>query len=114
MSENLGRKNEDRVGEALKLLQSRWNEIVCFHHSKQSGELDTRQTDFLIFLRSKFAFPLQVKSSPRGAREHIRNHEHIIVIVVRKRDTIERLAQRVKGLIIRCYKKIMANPLPIE
>lgn len=107
-SGDIGKEAEEKAKRALRFLADSWDEIVCFHHSKRSGELDELHTDFLILLRSKLSLQLQIKSNPRGIRKHIQKYPFIIVISVTKRDKIEKVAKRIKRLIIRCYKRISA------
>jgi DNA-binding NarL/FixJ family response regulator len=103
---NYGDEAEAKADRALQLLREEWTEIVSYRHSAKNGELDTLHTDFLIFLRSRLAMPLQVKSSIRALREHIEKYPHIIAIVVTRRDTPECVAKRIRACILRCYKKI--------
>lgn len=103
---NCGDEAELKTDQALQLLQHEWSEIISYRHSAKNGELDALHIDFLIFLRSRLAMPLQVKSSIRGLREHIAKYPYIVAIVVTRRDTPECIAKRIKACILRCYKKI--------
>ncbi len=107
-----GDEAEVKIDQALHILMEEWDEIAWYRHSSKNGELDAQHTDFLIFLKSRFSFPLQVKSSIHSARQHISKYPNIMVIYVRKNDRPEYLAKRVKILILRCYKRIKAAPLP--
>lgn len=109
----MGKEAEDKIGQALDLLKSQWGEVVEFHHSKQTGEIDSLAVDFLVFLRSKLVFPLQVKSSHRGVKDHISKHPHIIAVQARRKDSAARLAKLIKKLILRRYQKIKLYPLPV-
>jgi len=93
--------NEAKVERALRILKKEWDKVVDFHHSVQSGELDSLHVDFLIFLDSRLAFPLQVKSSFKKARQHIKKYPYIEVIAVGDRQTDRQIADFLKSLIIR-------------
>ncbi|KKU15152.1 hypothetical protein A3A20_01125 [Candidatus Wolfebacteria bacterium RIFCSPLOWO2_01_FULL_45_19] len=101
-----GDETELKVDRALQILTREWDEVVSYHHSSKNGELDVLHTDFLIFLRSRMAFPLQVKSSSGGARQHIKRYHYITVIAVRRNHDERHISSRIRALILRYYRDI--------
>lgn len=108
---NAGDSAEAVVEQSLIILKSEWDEMARVHHSQSGGEVDSLQTDFLVFLRSGLAFPLQVKSSVKPLRKHRGNYPYIMAIMIRKDDNPEMVAEKIKRLILRCYKRIRENSL---
>lgn len=104
-----GDETESKTDRALQILIKEWDEIVSYHHNRQNGELDALHIDFLIILRSRFIFPLQIKSSARGARQHIKKHPYIVVMAVRRGHTERHIADRIKSLILRHYKNVASR-----
>lgn len=100
-----GPEFEEKAIRALALLSKEWREIITYHHSKKDGEVDILHTDILIFLKSNFAFPLQIKSTRGAARKHDKKYPHIISIFVRGRDSEKKIANIIKHRILRQYKK---------
>ena len=110
---NGGLDSEEKAIRALALLGKKWQEIVTYHHSKKDGEIDCLHTDILIFLKSNFSFPLQIKSTRGAARKHNQKYPYIISIFVRRHDSERKIAHVIKRRILRQYKKIKNSPLPV-
>ena len=71
-----GRENEARVMDALELLRKE-GLISSYWFSTPNDELDCRGVDVVVTTVQGFECQLQIKSSERGVRKHVREHPDI-------------------------------------
>lgn len=103
-----GKWAEDRVRDAANILIKTWSEITQHTANRM---LDNIGVDRLFFLRSGLAFPLQVKTSEIGVREHIRKYPHLAHILIHREDSAEEIAERIKAMVCERYQVVSSEPV---
>lgn len=93
---------------ALEKLKNEWPAINAVYYSRPGGEIDGLKMDFIVYLRSRLIFPLQVKAWPGEAKKHRSKYPHIDVIVVYTSDRISRVAKRIRRIIERRCRQTCA------
>jgi hypothetical protein len=117
-----GKTGEAVVQRAGDYLMKTWGEVLMHVATKL---LDSAGVDRLFILKSGLAFPLQVKTSDIGVRDHLREdgrrrwYRSVAVIKVTREElgaphapeTIHAVAERIKELILESYQKVKDQPL---
>lgn len=109
-----GNPAEDAVETALQRLQEK-GEILGFLKNRSSDRLDEEGIDFLIFLPSGFAIPLQVKTCNSNdkreydykLKEHARKHPLVKFLICVRTNLLINEPERLYAIVERDLKSIM-------
>ncbi len=114
---DLGKFNENKFEEAVKILQKR-NPLICGYHRTARGDsLDCKGIDFLIFLAKPLflsvpilflSVPIQIKSGVGAIKEHYEKYPHLIALRMLPTDTPEIISVKLEKLIINLLKRAPA------
>lgn len=107
-----GQNSEDLTEEALQILIAR-GEILGYLKSDWGDKYDNLGIDFLVWLETGLAAPLQVKSSRLGKEKHLATNDLVrCCVVVRPHDTPDTLAENILeelGLSTKFLEAILAK-----
>ncbi|GEM_PF-1472546 len=110
---------EDTVEEVLKKLKSE-SVISGFLRNRPSDRLDSEGIDFLIFLPSGFALPLQVKTSngryskEEKMEEHLRKHPCVKFLICVQTNLIPSERERLYAMVERDLKSMLRRVIPLS
>jgi len=114
-----GNPAEDVVETILERLKAQGN-IIGFLRNRASDRLDEEGIDFLIFLLSGFALPLQVKTCNSNDKreydnklqEHKRKHPLVRFLICVRTNLLANESERLYAIVERDIKNMTRRVLP--
>jgi len=97
ISKERGRYAEEKTEDALSQMLEN-GEIVSFYKTNKKDD-KFRGIDFFVISQEGEKIPIQIKSSSRGAKTHLKEFPNIPVIVIELHEDLESIKNKIRNLI---------------
>jgi hypothetical protein len=97
ISKERGHRAEKKTEDVLSQMLEN-GEIVSFYKTNKRDD-KLKGIDFFVILQEGGKIPIQIKSSSRGAKTHLKEFPDIPVIVIEPHEDLESIKNKIRNLI---------------